>query len=545
MTFRYASAIGALTPDLIITNDGVNLSTSSVDDVRRRYLAAFQQILLDKPGTPIAIALQHAFRDDDGMDSVIEALRQVAAHYPGMTLIDGHARFVEAGKPAAWYENATHPNATGSGVILDELLRHWRAARDRPPIDGFDAWWADRADFNLIPNGDFAAFDGALPDYWYGDAADVTKETTQVYPGKPHSVRLSGANKMLRYRVEGEPLRALRGKRLTLAVRVYAEAGGDATTGKFWCAVDGAFAGGLSVSIGSEGAGWQWQVIDGIRVPPAATLLEVVLASTGSGVASGTACFDEVVLYQGEALPDRAAEVRTEADNAAAVFNLLQDAGRFGGAPEPQTAYGVSFTAPTYINASNGATIVAGPKFIFNNNDYGGTAGALDADILALVQKTKDAHINASYGRYGVEYYVLDITAGAGTSTLRTIGGVAHYLLFSMRSAPIPMKLSFNCHVLVKSGSLGVTLAVNNKLFIDGNPIRADQAVLPADGWRQITRLYDVNPRQSAGYDNILNNIYATPGARIYLAMPALCPGHIPIAPGYFYGVIPSLEAWR
>lgn len=545
MTHRYASAIGALTPDLIITNDGVNPSTSSVDDVRRLYLGAFQQILLEKPGTPIAVALQHPFRDDDGMDSVIEALRQVAGNYPGMTLIDGHARFVEAGKPAAWYENNTHPNAIGSGIILDELLRHWRAARDRPPITAFDSWWADRADFNLIPNGDFAAFDGVLPDYWHGNGADVSKETTLVYPGKPHSVAVTGTNRTLRYRVEGEPLRALRGKRVTLAVRVYSPTGVHDTVGKFWCEVDGAVAGGFSVNTGPEGAGWQWQVIDGIRLPPAATLFEVVLASTGTGLAGGTAYFDEVILYQGEAQPDRTAEIRTDADNAAAVFNLLQDAGRFGGTPEPQAASAPTFSAPNYIFAQNGATIAQGPKFIFNNDDYGGSAGTLDADVLALVQKTKDPHIHPSYGRYGVEYYVLDFTAGTGTSGLRTIDGLAHYLLFSIRSAPIPMKLSFNCHVLVKSGSLGVTLANNNKLFIDGNPIRADQPVLPADGWRQVTRLYDINPRRTAGYDNILHNLYATPGAQIYLAMPALCPGHIPIAPGYFYGVIPSLEAWR
>lgn len=550
MTTRYANAIGALTPDLIVTNDGGNLTTGAVQDIRRRYLAAFQRLLLDKPGTPIAVTLQHAFRDDNTMDNAIAALRQAASHFPGLTLIDAHARFVEAGKPAGWYENNTHPNTTGHGVMLAEAQRHWRAARDRHPVTSFDSWWADRAQFNLLPNGSLAAFTAALPDYWGTTAAagTITKDTTTVYPGKPHSLRVEGMNKTVLNRIEGRALEALRGRRLTLAVRVYAATGGHSSTGKFWITIDGVATAGYSTDIGStEGNGWQWQVIDDIRVPVTATSVEVALASTSTGSASGVAYFDEVLLYQGEAAPEHAGEVLTDLDNQAPAANLFQDGGRFGGTPEPQTTGITAFTAPNYVFATNGATIVAGPKYIFNNNDYGGTAGALDPDVLALVVKTKDPHINLAYGRYGVEYYLLDITAGSGTATSRTIGGVAHYLPFSVRTAPIPLKLSFNCHCLVKSGSVGVTVGTNYdcRLHIDGRRQHTDLALLPADGWRQITRLFDTNPRRSIGYNNILTDIYATPGTRFYLAAPALVAGHIPIAPDYFYGTIPSLEAWR
>jgi len=546
MAGRYAGAIGALTPDLILTNDGVNLWSSAVADTRRRYFAAFQRILLDKPGTPIAITLQHPFSDSDAMDNAIAALRQVASRFPGMTVIDAHARFVEAGKPAIWYDNSSHPSALGHGAMLAEAQRHWTAARDRPPFGAFDPWWADRSQFNLLPNGDLAAFSAAFPDHWgaTGGPAGITRDATLVFPGKPHSVRLEGVNKTLAQRIEGRALAPLLGKRLSCAVRFYAVAG-HAQTGQFYVAIDGSLTGRLSVAAGGEADAWQWAVVDDIRVPPNATTLDVVLTSIGTGAATGTAHFDEVILTQGEAAPELAGDIVTDLDNPAPVVNLLQDAGRFGGTPEPITAPVTGFVAPAYITASNGATIVAGPKFITNNTTYGGVAGALDPDVQALVEKLKDTAVDLSYGRYGVEFYLLDITAGAGTATLRTIGGLAHYLTFALRSAPVPPRLSWTCHVLVKSGSLGVPLASQNRLFIDGRRQRADLALAPADGWRQITRLYDVNPRRTGGYDNILHNLYTTPGARILLAAPALVAGHIPTAPGYFHGVVPSAEAWR
>ncbi|MDH4980681.1 DUF2793 domain-containing protein [Hyphomicrobium sp. D-2] len=226
-----------------------------------------------------------------------------------------------------------------------------------------------------------------------------------------------------------------------------------------------------------------------------------------------------------------------------APYNLLKDAGRFAGSPEPQSGSVGSFTAPSYVLAANGATIAGGPKFITNNNDYGGTAGALDVDVRALIDKLKDA----GKRRYGVEFYLLDITAGTGTGTARTINGLNHYLPFALLTAPLPPQWAFNCHIRVKSGSVGCTstLASVGDMYIDGVRRTASQQITPADGWRQLTRLYNRDPRQFEGYDNIMHNIFATPETRFYLAAPLLVPGAIPIGPEFYYGVVPSLEAWR
>lgn len=548
MTGRYATAIGALTPDLILTNDGVNLYTSAVQDIRRRYAAAIQQILTDKPNTPIAITLQMAFRDDNNMDNIIEALRQVASDYTGITLIDAHARFVEAGKPSGYYANNTHPSATGSLVTLAEAQRHWTSARDRPPVDAFASWWADRATFNLLRNGDLADFDAEVPDHW-GSAtiSSVSKDLVTVYPGKTHSVKLTGANKLLSYKIEKEALKSLRGKRLVVAVRVYAETGGDAGTGKFYVTVDGSLTNKMSVNIGNtEGNGWQWQIVDKIDVPVTATSVEVVLTSSGSGVTSGTAYFDEVILYDGDLKPEWSATERSTEDNPSPVINLYQDGGRFGSLPEAQATAVGTFGAPAYISAANSAVIAAGPRFIFNNNDFGGSSGALDADVLSLTQKIKDTVASSGvYGRYGVEYYLLQITAGAGTSTSRTIEGVTHYLAFSTYSAPLPLQFSWNAMILTKSGSVGVDLTSTERMYLDGRRQRIARVIEAADGWKQVTRLFDIPSDLSMGYNNIFPGIFATPGSVFYLAMPCLAAGLIKTAPEYYHGVVMSAQAWR
>jgi hypothetical protein len=227
----------------------------------------------------------------------------------------------------------------------------------------------------------------------------------------------------------------------------------------------------------------------------------------------------------------------------AAPFNLLKDAGRFAGSPEPQTVTITGFVAPTYVSATNGAAIAQGPKFIHNNTDYGGSAGALHADVKALMEKLRDP----AYRRYGVEFHTLAITAGSGTSTARVINGVTHYLPFALLAVPVPPQLSFNCHILVRTGSIGLPPGSGGQssLYVDGVRYTTAQQIAPADGWRQVTRLFNRDSRQFEGYDNIMHNIFATPGTEFLLAAPVLTPGAMPMSPSRYYGVVPSLEAWR
>ncbi len=229
----------------------------------------------------------------------------------------------------------------------------------------------------------------------------------------------------------------------------------------------------------------------------------------------------------------------------AAPFNLLKDAGRFAGSPEPQSAISAGFTAPAYFGTVNGSSFAAGPKFIFDNATYGGAQPALDVDVDALVTRLKDV-ANTSWRRYGVEFYLLQVTAGSGTAMPLTVGAATYYLCMTNTNAPVPAQMTVGFHLLVKSGTVALFYGSSEStLHLDGTPFTSHQLLVPADGWRQVTRLVNRNPRQFVGYNNTLKRLYASPGTVFYLAAPFFTPGHVPISPGLYYGVVPSLEVWR
>jgi hypothetical protein len=127
----------------------------------------------------------------------------------------------------------------------------------------------------------------------------------------------------------------------------------------------------------------------------------------------------------------------------------------------------------------------------------------------------------------------------------RVVDSITHYLTVFNSAVPVPPKLSLNLHLLTLTGSVAVApFIVGDEMFVDG-VASAQQRFVPADGWKQITRRLARNPRQFLGYENHLFRVYATPGSVYLLAAPVIVPGHLPMAPNEYYGIVPSLEAWR
>lgn len=124
------------------------------------------------------------------------------------------------------------------------------------------------------------------------------------------------------------------------------------------------------------------------------------------------------------------------------IFNLLEDAGRFGGTPEDQGVSVGAYVSPGYTSGYNGAVFSAGEKFIHNNSTYGGTAGVLGTDVDALIQKLKAGSLS-TYKRYGPEFYLMDITAGTGTLSPTTISTTAYYRPLINDSVPLWPKSTF------------------------------------------------------------------------------------------------------
>lgn len=228
----------------------------------------------------------------------------------------------------------------------------------------------------------------------------------------------------------------------------------------------------------------------------------------------------------------------------AAPFNLFQDAGRFAGAPEAQGTAAVAFVQPPYATPINGNVYAAGPKFIHNNSTFGGAGAALDPDVATLTQAMRPGAASGIL-RFGIEFFLMDVTAGAGTAVPLTVDSVTHYLAMANPGPPLPPIYTLNYWVLVKSGTVVPRVETSNQMFINGVEQTVNQAFDNADGWLQITRLYDIPPNLYLGYNSQMWPLYATPGAEFYFAAPFLTPGHVPIDAPTRYGVIPSLEAWR
>ncbi len=226
------------------------------------------------------------------------------------------------------------------------------------------------------------------------------------------------------------------------------------------------------------------------------------------------------------------------------MFNLFKDAGRFAGSPEPNSIAAAAFAAPTYLSTNNGSTFAAGDRFIDDNSTYGGSAGPLGTDVDGLIQKIRNTVSNPDYGRYGPEFYIMEITAGAGTGSPQIIAATTYYLALTNMNVPTWAKATFGFNIKVKSGSAAIALHGARNTYLDGTRQAASFALAPADGWKQVVHQLDHEPREFIGYDQDVFRIFATPGSQIALALPFHIPGWAPVSPNP-YGLIGSLEAWR
>ncbi len=314
MGSRFAHAIEALTPDLIIISTGLNISGLNSRGISRAlHIEAIQQILVQKPGTPIAFHLPNPLRTSDNMINTVAGIRDACAWMPGLTIIDGYSPYIATGKPLAWYADSTHPNSVGIGVLMRLLKRMWIAAGAiLPPPRAFDSWLADRAKFNILYNGDFAAFASALPDSWgsEGGTGTASKDTVDHFTGKTYSLKIdSTAAKYVRQILDATQLAFVKGKVLSLAARLKATSGGDASTGRVFIQTDGTGAVSTStVDIFYSLDGYCWKFIDNIRCPADATYFRVFLYGS-AGAGASIANFDEVILYVGDGRPREARPV--------------------------------------------------------------------------------------------------------------------------------------------------------------------------------------------------------------------------------------------
>jgi hypothetical protein len=214
-------------------------------------------------------------------------------------------------------------------------------------------------------------------------------------------------------------------------------------------------------------------------------------------------------------------------------INLIEDGGRFAGNPEPTAGNVSAFADAAYLLNANGAL----------RANYGlvriGTA--MPAANIDLINKIKPNAAQVA----GADFYVLQVTAGALTTTLgATVQGTNFYQpLTSNRTTG--RGLTASLYFRVMSGSLVMAPADNvTRILIDGvthnytanGPERIFSA---SHGWKHMQMwLAPLN-----GSSNTFWPMRVTPGTVFLVALPAVLAGFETLP--WDIGQIPSFRSWR
>ena len=220
-------------------------------------------------------------------------------------------------------------------------------------------------------------------------------------------------------------------------------------------------------------------------------------------------------------------------------LNLYSDAGRFSSTAPGNTTVG-AFAWPSYLSVYNGATAAQHGKFIYDNTDYGGSGGTLQADVRALIDTIRDP----AFRRYSVEFWVAVVTAGSGTSgSPVTIGSETGYLSLFTTFRVRPPTFTFHAYLRALDDAILVAVAPSQTLTLNGIARPNPFAIRPSDGWVSVTIHDEVNPRTSYGYQPMIFSAYSKwSGNRFLLACPALIPAITKVSDDI--GVVASYNTW-
>jgi hypothetical protein len=219
--------------------------------------------------------------------------------------------------------------------------------------------------------------------------------------------------------------------------------------------------------------------------------------------------------------------------------SLYPDSGRFAGNSTKATAAG-AFAWPSYFTLYNGSTVEGAGKFITNNNDYGGSAGALPAEVKDLIDMIREP----AWRRFGLEFHVARITMGSGRSTSSIgIGGVDYYLGVHTDGGVRAPALTFHAYMRALDTTIAYRCYPGQTILKNGAAFTTHVPITPAEGWVSITVTDRQNPRTNYGYTpGPFNVACANTGDRWLLACPALMGGITNVDDNA--GIIAGINQW-
>lgn len=302
MASRFANAVvGIPKVDCVIMNHGHNCASSysGQDPINQRTPQLIEgplQVLSYHSGAGLVYMTQNPLRDNDVYLPVYRAILRAAALL-NASVADSYTLFIQAGKNPSLYIDNTHPSADGTQLFLSAIKNLTIDGVHQSAISSLES----AGKKNLLVNGDLSAFSGVTPDGWTLTDATCTKNTTDFdgLNGYSASITSTAANGSLSQSLSANALKFVKGKIITLAVRVYIPNGQAATAGRI-----GLLSSSNSTNIYAQSSdprdGFVWRVLS-LQVAPTDTSVTVRLYGDTAG-ANGLAYFDRAVLVVG-ALP--------------------------------------------------------------------------------------------------------------------------------------------------------------------------------------------------------------------------------------------------
>lgn len=301
MGSKFAAAITAAAPNLVIFNHGHNGTEAlGAEAVEGQWIAAVEMVQLAFPGVPVAAFLQNPQRDTSDYELRYLRWLGIAADKRDLTLINAYGRFIAAGKASSLYADNVHPSYAGQTLMLGALTDAWQASLSMPVMS---AAWLGSTATNLLTNGDFSDWPGAVPVGWTASGSPtLAKDAVVVDGASAYSLKITaGAAAGAVYQdLSGAQLDALKGLEISLAVRHRRDSAAAANTftaARAQLQFTGLNNKSLYPHVGPDDA-WIWSFMRAV-VPLDATLIRVRLwanTTTGAGLFGH---YDRAILVAG------------------------------------------------------------------------------------------------------------------------------------------------------------------------------------------------------------------------------------------------------
>lgn len=293
---RADAALFTLDPKMVVVSLGHNEQDIAPSVWHGRYAALTEEISLRLPGADLLLILQNPATGNARQQARAEIYREIAARR-GYGLVDVQQAFLDTGNAAGLTLDGIHPNPAGSALWAATVAKAFVYQAGRSPRPQLPSSLTEASE-NLLTNGTFAAFSGAVPDGWTATAATCTKDTTDYESGNGYSVKLTANGTATADLSQYIPVRRVRGQWVTLAVRIRVPVGSTAAVGRV-----GISAGGVSsIDLGAPDDGargrFRWAVMSHFVPVGAANCRALLYIDSGTG--TGTCSIDRAWMGVGK-----------------------------------------------------------------------------------------------------------------------------------------------------------------------------------------------------------------------------------------------------